>query len=82
MNRNATTPTDRRTSERRPVLLGENRPDASSPVMSKAAALRHAERIMPADLRRAGFIASIFSSDPEIHGGSWFRINYGKTVPA
>jgi len=48
--------------------------------MTQKQALRYGEQNMPADLKRAGFVCSIFRSDPEIHGGDWFRINYGKTV--
>lgn len=63
---------------KRPVLIGGNRPDRFSPIMTRAGALRMARRIMPADLKRAGFTASIFASDPELHGGTWFRICYSK----
>jgi hypothetical protein len=36
------------------------------------------ERNIPRDLKAAGFKASVFTSDPEINGGTFFRINYGK----
>ena len=68
--------------ERRPVVIGEHRPSAYNPVMTRAGALRYANQMMPADLRRAGFVASIFASDAEIHGGLWFRVNYSKVIPA
>lgn len=66
--------------EKRPLLFGENRPSQYSPIVSEQQALRIAQRAMPADLKRAGFIASIFTSDIETHGGAWFRVNYGKRV--
>jgi hypothetical protein len=46
--------------------------------MSYAAALRYADAMMPPDLRRAGFVASVFKTSFEIHGGEWLRINYSK----
>ena len=45
--------------------------------MTREQAHRYGERNMPADLRRAGFQTVVFRSDAEIHGGDWFRINYG-----
>lgn len=36
------------------------------------------ERMMPSDLRKAGFNCTVFVSDPEINGGLFYRINYGK----
>lgn len=65
-------------NEKRPVLIVENRPNEYSPIMTQAGALRYARRLMPADLKRAGFVASIFASDPELHGGLWYRVNYSK----
>jgi hypothetical protein len=41
-------------------------------------ARRYANRIMPGDLRRAGFVASVYLTCPEIHGGEWIRINFSK----
>lgn len=46
--------------------------------MTRAQAQRYAERAMPADLRRAGFKAGVFESDPDIHGAHYFRIGFGK----
>lgn len=66
--------------EKRPVVIGEHRPSAFNPIMTRAGALRYANKMMPADLRKAGFTASIFESDFETHGGLWYRVNYGKTV--
>jgi hypothetical protein len=65
-------------TEKRPVIIGENRPNSYSTTMTKSEALRYARRIMPKDLARAGFSASIFASDPELHGGLWWRVNYSK----
>ena len=45
--------------------------------MTKDQAKRYGDRHMPKDLKRVGFETVIFESDPEIHGGSWFRVNYG-----
>lgn len=33
---------------------------------------------MPADLKRCGFQVCLFRSDPEIHGGDYFRVSFGK----
>ena len=46
--------------------------------MTRAQAQQWGERNMPSDLKRAGFKCVVFRSDPEIHGGNWFRVNYGK----
>ena len=46
--------------------------------MTREQAQRYGERHMPADLRRAGFNTVVARSDIELHGGEWFRINYGK----
>ena len=48
------------------------------PAMSRRQALRYAQKHMPKDLKRAGFIPSVFESDPVIHVSHFFRINYGK----
>lgn len=45
--------------------------------MTRAQAFRYAERNMPGDLRAAGFQSFVGRSDPELHGGDWFRIDYG-----
>ena len=68
--------------EKRPLLFGESRPGPDSPVVTRARALQIARRAMPADLKRAGFRASIFASCADIHGGIWWRVNYGKGVTA
>lgn len=48
--------------------------------MTKTQAMRWGERNIPGDLKKAGFTCSVFESDPDIHGGHWLRINYGKVV--
>lgn len=48
--------------------------------MTRDDAIAYADRIMPKDLRRAGFKAGVFESDTEIHGSHYFRIGYGKVV--
>lgn len=45
--------------------------------MTRDQARRHGERVMPRDLKRVGFRCVVGESDPEMHGGSWFRISYG-----
>lgn len=61
-------------SEKREVLVGLDR----LPAMTKNAAKKWGERNMPRDLKAAGFTTTVFESDAELHGGSWYRINYGK----
>lgn len=46
--------------------------------MTLKQAQRYAERTMPHDLKKAGFIAFVGLSDPTINGGTWIRVNYGK----
>ena len=48
--------------------------------MTREQAHRYGDRHMPADLKRAGFQTVVARSDAELHGGTWFRINYGKRV--
>ena len=67
-------------TETRPVIFAENRPSADSRVMTMAQALKLADRKMPKALKAAGFKSEVFASDAEIHGGLWFRVNYGKRV--
>lgn len=45
--------------------------------MTRTQAQRWGEKNMPADLKRAGFKCVVGRSDPELHGGNWFRVNYG-----
>ena len=45
--------------------------------MTRAQAQRFGEKTMPRDLKAAGFKCVVSRSDPELHGGNWFRINYG-----
>lgn len=46
--------------------------------MTREQARRYGERNMPADLRRAGFKTTVAKSDTDLHGGEWYRVNYGK----
>jgi len=39
---------------------------------------RYGRNAMPQDLKRAGFICSVFLTSREIHGGEWLRVNYSK----
>ena len=47
-------------------------------VMTHEQARRFADRVMPNDLRKAGFKAGVFESDPAIHGDHYYRIGFGK----
>lgn len=60
--------------DRRPVRLGIGTLDRP---MTSREAQRYGQRHMPQALRRAGFETVIFTSDEEIHGARFFRINYG-----
>ncbi len=48
--------------------------------MTRKQAARWGEKNMPRDLRKAGFSVGVFRTDPEIHGGDWLRVSYGKSV--
>jgi len=61
--------------ERLPVKVGLQTLDKR---MTREEAMRYGLRRMPADLIRAGFTCVVARSDAEMHGGDWFRINYGK----
>ena len=45
--------------------------------MTRSAAQRYGQQNMPRDLKAAGFECVVARSDPELHGGNWYRINYG-----
>lgn len=62
-------------TEKRIVKLGLGQLDKR---MTKEQALRYGDRYMPADLKQAGFKCIIFTSDIEINGNLFYRINYGK----
>jgi hypothetical protein len=46
--------------------------------MTREQAMRWGVRNMPKDLKRAGFECVVVKSDAEMHGGVWFRVNYGR----
>ena len=46
--------------------------------MTPAQAQRWGERNMPSGLRAAGFKVHVSRTDPQMHGGTWLRVNYGK----
>jgi hypothetical protein len=48
--------------------------------MTHKQALRWGNQNMPADLKRAGFETVIFTSNVEIHGSLFLRVNYGRSV--
>ena len=60
--------------ERLPVKVGILTLDKP---MTREQATRWGDRHMPADLKRVGFETFVGKSDPELHGGVWFRISYG-----
>jgi hypothetical protein len=64
-------------TERLPVKVGLLTLDKT---MTRERAMRYGSRHMPKDLKRAGFECFVDRSDAEMHGGVWFRINYGKKV--
>lgn len=66
-------------SEKREVRVGLSKLDQP---MTQAQAMRYGERNIPRDLKAAGFRTEVFISDHEINGATFFRINYGKTVPS
>jgi len=70
--------------EKRPVMAGGTGRELVYPgaMMTREQARRYGERQMPHDLKRAGFRAHVFASDPVIHGARYFRITYGKEVCA
>lgn len=45
--------------------------------MTREQAMRYGKRNMPSDLKRAGFECFVGKSDAEMHGGVWYRVNYG-----
>ena len=44
--------------------------------MSKKQAYNYAWKVIPKDMKSAGFVPVIFESDEEIHGSLFYRINY------
>lgn len=68
-------------SEKREVRIGSGREALPAP-MTLAQARRYGKRNMPNDLKRVGFKTEVFVSDPEINGGTFFRVNYGMIVAA
>lgn len=67
-----------RKSDPREVRIGI---DKLHQPMTQAQAKRYGERAMPHDLKLAGFTTTVFASDLEIHGASFYRITYGKSAP-
>lgn len=67
--------------EKREVRVGTGRQALPVP-MSFKQAKRYGDQSMSDDLKRGGFETRIFVSDPDINGGTFFRISYGKTVAA
>jgi hypothetical protein len=66
-------------TEKRQVRIGIDRLEQP---MTMAQARRYGDANMPRDLKAAGFKTFVGASDLELHGGLWFRIDYGKTIPA
>lgn len=44
--------------------------------LTESQALRYGKRNMPADLRRAGFVVSVFHTSAAIHGWNGIRLSY------
>ena len=65
-------------NSRREVLVVKVGAGALETPMTAAQARRWGERNMSSGLRAAGFHVHVSRTDPQIHGGTWFRINYGK----
>lgn len=63
--------------EKLPVKVGLTTLDKP---MTRAQAKRWGDCNMPSDLKRVGFETFVGKSDPEMHGGTWFRISYGYKV--
>lgn len=61
--------------EKLPVKIGIS---SLEKLMTHEQALRYGKKAMPADFKKAGFECIIFRSDPEINGGNFYRINYGR----
>jgi hypothetical protein len=47
-------------------------------VMTRRQAERYAQLHIPKHLKKAGFTCHVSESDPEMHGGHWYRINCSK----
>lgn len=63
--------------ERLPVRVGcgrETLPERMTYSQAKTWGIRN----IPADLKKAGFVVSVFRSDPVINDGDFFRVNYSK----
>lgn len=58
-----------------PVKIGLQALDKK---MTRKQAEQYGWKVMQLDIRRAGFVCSVYRTDKEIHGGEWFRINYSK----
>lgn len=63
--------------ERLPVRFGCAR-ETLPGTMTRQQARRWGNCSMPRDLKRAGFEVVVFRSDPEINGGDFFRVSFGK----
>lgn len=66
-------------TEKRPVKVGIAQLDQP---MTQAQAKRYGDKNMTRDLKKAGFQTFVGVSDKEMHGGLWFRVDYGMTVKA
>ena len=44
--------------------------------MTRDGARRWGDKHMPYYLKKAGFVTTVFASDPEIHGSAYFRVSY------
>lgn len=60
-----------------PVRVGSGRECLPQP-MTRGQVERWGKANMPKDLKAAGFQVDVFRSDPEINGGDFFRVSFGK----
>jgi hypothetical protein len=60
--------------EKLPVKLGAG---TAPTLMTRQQAERYGQKMMDPKLRRVGFVCVVTRSDPEMHGGLWFRVSYG-----
>lgn len=62
--------------EKREVRVGIGKLEG---LMTESQARRYGDENMPKDLKAAGFKTFVGVSDQDLHGGLWFRVDYGKT---
>ena len=66
-------------AEKREVRFGIGKLDQT---MTKVQAKRWGDCNMPRDLKVVGVQTYVGASDPDLHGGVWYRVDYGKMIVA